>query len=62
MVNISQSVWVVLSLGVVLIYLSLTTPTLNKKQRLADPMCSFLLGSGFSLVLYSVLCLVVQLS
>jgi hypothetical protein len=56
MVNTLLSVWVALLLGVVLIYLLLTILILNKKLRLVGPMFSYLLGSGFSLVLSSALC------
>jgi hypothetical protein len=59
--NISLSVWEAHWLVVVLTFLLLTTLTLSKTLRQADPTFSFLLGSGFSLVLYSVLCLAVQL-
>jgi hypothetical protein len=40
-----------------LICLLLTTPILSKKLKLDDQMFSYLLGSGSSLVLSSVLCL-----
>jgi hypothetical protein len=57
MENILLSVLVVLLLGGVLIFSSLTILILNKKLKLEDPTFFFLLGSGFSLGLYSVSCL-----
>jgi hypothetical protein len=61
MANTLRLVSVALSLGAVLIFLLLMIHTLNKKLKPGDPMCSFLLGSGSSLVLCSVLCRVAQL-
>jgi hypothetical protein len=62
MVNILLLVLGALLLVGVLTFLLLTIHTLNKKLKPEGPMFFFLLGSGSSLVLYSVLCLVVQLS
>jgi hypothetical protein len=56
MVSTLQSVLAVLLLVGGLISLSSTTRIRNKKLRLVGLMSFFLLGSGFSLVLYSVLC------
>jgi hypothetical protein len=53
-------VLVVPSLVAGLICLSLMTHTLNKMLNLDDLTFLSLLGSGFSLALYSVLCLVVR--
>jgi hypothetical protein len=50
-----------LLLVVALIYLLLTTLIQNKKLKLGDRTYSFLLGSGFSLALCSVLCRVALL-
>ena len=58
MVNILLSVWVALWLDAVLICLLLTTLILNKKLSKEDRTYFYLLGSGFSLVLFNVLCLV----
>jgi hypothetical protein len=57
MVNILLSVSVALSLVAVLTSLLLMTLILSKKLRPDEPMSFYLLGSGFSLVLCSVLCL-----
>jgi uncharacterized membrane protein len=61
MANILQLVSGVLWLVGALIFLLLTILTLNKTQKLGDRMYFFLLGSGFSLVLSSVLCRVARL-
>ena len=55
--RLPNQVWVALWLVAVLIFLSLMTHILSKTLKLGGLMCFFLLGSGFSLVLYSVLCL-----
>jgi hypothetical protein len=57
MVSILLLVLGALSLGAALTFLLLTIPTLNKKLKQEDPTSFCLLGSGFSLALYSVLCL-----
>jgi hypothetical protein len=62
MENTLLLVWVVLLLGAELTCLLLMTLTPNKKLRPEGPMFFFLLGSGSSLALYSVLCQVVPLS
>jgi 3-oxoacyl-[acyl-carrier-protein] synthase III len=62
MESISQSVWVVLLLGEVLICLLLMILIRNKMLKLGDLMFFFLLGSGFSLALSSALCRAVQSS
>jgi hypothetical protein len=58
--NTLQLVLAALWLGVVLIYLLLTTRTQNKKLSRGEQMFFFLLGNGFNLVLFSVLCQVVR--
>jgi hypothetical protein len=62
MANTLLSVLAVLWLVAALIYLLLMILILNKRRRLDAPMCFFLLGSGFNLVLSSALCRVVQSS
>jgi hypothetical protein len=57
MASILLSVSEALSLVAVLTSLLLMTLILSKKLRPEDPMSFYLLGSGFSLVLCSVLCL-----
>jgi hypothetical protein len=57
MANILLSVSVALSLVAVLTSLLLMTLILSKKLKPDEPMSFYLLGSGFSLVLCSVLCL-----
>jgi hypothetical protein len=61
MENISLSAWEAHWLVVVLTFLLLMTLIRSKRLKQADPTFSFLLGSGSSLVLYSGLCLAVQL-
>jgi hypothetical protein len=58
---LSQLVWVALSLDGVLTYLLLMILTRSKMPKREDPMFSCLLGSGSSLVQFSVLCPAVQL-
>ena len=58
--SISLLVLGALSLGGGLIYSLLTIHTLNKKQKLDVLMSFYLLGSGFSLALSSVLCRAAQ--
>jgi hypothetical protein len=57
MANILLLVLGALLLVGVLTFLLLTIHTLNKKPKRVDLMFFYLLGSGFSLVLCSVLCL-----
>jgi hypothetical protein len=61
MVNTLQSASEALLQAGVLTYLLLTIHTLNKKPRLGDRTSLYLLGSGSSLVLCSVLCRVARL-
>jgi hypothetical protein len=61
MVSTLLLVWAALLLGGVLTYLLLMTLILNKTLSKTEPMFFFLLGSGFSLVLFSGLCRAVQL-
>ena len=62
MESISQLAWAVPLLVAVLTYLSLTILILNKTLSWGDPMFFCLLGSGFILGLFSVLCRAVQSS
>jgi hypothetical protein len=61
MASILLLVSAALLLGVALTCSLLMIHTLNKKLKLGDRMFFFLLGSGFSLGLFSVLCPEVQL-
>jgi hypothetical protein len=49
-----------LLLGEALTFLLLMTLILNKKLSRGEQMCFFLLGNGFNLVLFSVLCQAVR--
>jgi hypothetical protein len=58
--NTLQLVLAALLLGEALTFLSLMTLILNKKLSRGEQMFFFLLGNGFNLVLFSVLCQVVR--
>lgn len=61
MVNILLLVWVALWLVGALTFSLLMILTPNKRLKRADRMFFFLLGSGFSLALFNVLCREAQL-